>query len=328
MKINVPKAIDINIKNSESVNRLSFAAKNGGVMAAVMIPSHKPIFNKLHLAYNLKRALESDFNLLIAIEGIHENRLSNISILKKRGASAIYINSDEDMNLIKRVFEYAEFLNIPVFVNCNSKSLSGIMNDSETAYSLGISGIPNYAESTEVAKIYELSRHFDAKIVFLSITTKESLEILKNKNKNIYIDVAIDNLYFTDEMLKEFNTTYKTFPPLRSEEDKNALLKACEKGLIDFISSNHIAANNKDLPIEEAECGISKLDIFTQLAYSLPLKKETVTNLISTNPAKLFNIQINDYIALEKGEFEINTENFASKGKNCPYKKINYKIVE
>jgi dihydroorotase len=157
MKINVPKAIDINIKNSESVNRLSFAAKNGGVMAAVMIPSHKPIFNKLHLAYNLKRALESDFNLLIAIEGIHENRLSNISILKKRGASAIYINSDEDMNLIKRVFEYAEFLNIPVFVNCNSKSLSGIMNDSETAYSLGISGIPNYAESTEAVSYTHLT---------------------------------------------------------------------------------------------------------------------------------------------------------------------------
>jgi dihydroorotase len=325
----VLKAIDINVKNSESVARLSKAAKNGGVATIVMIPSHKPIFDKLNLAYNLKRADEEEINLLVAIEGIHDNKLSNISILKKRGASAIYINSDEDMNLIKRVFEYAEFLNIPIFVNCNNKVLSNaVMNDSEIAYSLGVSGIPNYAESTEVAKIFELSRHFNAKVVFLGITTKESIEILKNKNKNTFIDVCIDNLYFSDEMLKDFNTLYKTFPPLRSEEDRIALLKACEEEIVDFISSNHIATNNKDLPIEEAEFGISKLDIFLPLAYSLPLKEETITKLISTNPAKLFNIEINEFVNLQEGEFEVDLNSIASKGKSCPYKKLKYKIVE
>jgi dihydroorotase len=328
MKI-VPKAIDINVKNSESVARLSKAAKNGGVSSIVMIPSHKPIYDKLHLAYNLKRADEEDINLLVAIEGIHDNKLSNISILKKRGASAIYINSDEDMNLIKRVFEYAEFLNIPIFVNCNNKVLSNaVMNDSEIAYSLGVSGIPNYAESAEVAKIFELSNHFSAKVVFLGITTKESIEILKNKKENIYVDVCIDNLYFTDEMLKNFNTLYKTFPPLRSEKDRIALLEACEEGIVDFISSNHIATNNKDLPIEEAEFGISKLDIFLPLAYSLPLKEEIITKLISINPAKLFNITIKESVKIKKGKFEIDTLNFASKGKNCPYKTLKYKIVE
>ena len=325
----VLKAIDINVKNSESVARLSASAKNGGVESIVMIPSHKPIYDKLHLAYNLKRAQESNINLLVAIEGIHENKLSNISILTKRGAKAIYINSDEDMNLIKRVFEYAEFLNIPVFINCNNKILStGVMNDSEIAYLLGVNGIPNYAESAEVAKIYELSQHFNARIVFLGITTKESIEILKNKKKNMYIDVCIDNLFFSDEMLKGFNTLYKTFPPLRSEDDRLALLEACENGIIDFISSNHIATNNKDLPIEEADFGISKLDIFLPLAYSLPLKREIITKLISTNPAKFLNIEIKESITLEKEEFKIDTSTFASKGKNCPYKTLKYRIVE
>ena len=82
------------------------------------------------------------------------------------------------------------------------------------------------------------------------------------------------------------------------------------------------------MPIEEAEFGISKLDIFTQLAYSLPLKTETITKLISTNPAKLFNIKINEFLTLEKGEFEVDINSFASKGKNCPYKKIKYEIKE
>ncbi len=328
MKIKVPKSFDLNVKNSESVARIAASAKNGGVEAALMIPKHKPIFDKLHLAYNLKRANEENFNLFVAIEGIHEGKLSEISILKNKGASAIFINSDEDMNLIKRVFEYAEFLDIPVFVDCNNKSLSqGVMNDSEIAYHMGVSGIPSYAESIEVAKILELTNHFKAKVVFQSITTKESLEILKNRPSHTYIDVCIDNLYFTDENLQNFNTLFKTFPPLRSEEDKEALLNACKNEEIDFISSNHIATNQKDIPFEEADFGISKLDIFTQLAYSLPLPAETVTKLVSTNPAKLFNIQIKEFVELEKGEFKVNTETFASKGKNCPYSLLKRKII-
>ena len=328
MTIEVPKSIDLNVSNSESVQRISKASENGGVESALMIPKIKPIFDKLHLAYNLKRANESKFKLLVAIEGIHEGKLTDISILKDKGASAIYINSDEDMNLLKRVFEYAEFLNIPIFVNCNNKSLSsGIMHDSEIAYSLGVSGIPTFAESAEVAKIYELASHFRAKVVFQAITSKESIEILKNKPKNIYVDVCIDNLYFCDEDLEDFNSLYKTFPPLRSNEDKNALLEACKKGIVDFISSNHIAATYKDVPLEEADFGISKLDIFTQLAYSLPFETDLITKLVSTNPAKLFNIKITQTIKLQKGEYEIDTDKFESKGKNCPYKNLQYQIV-
>jgi len=328
MKIKVPKSFDLNVKNSESVEKIAKAAKNGGVEYALMIPAIKPIYDKLHLAYNLKRANEENFNLLVAIEGIHDNKLSEISILKNKGASAIYINSDEDMNLIKRVFEYAEFLNMPIFVNANNKALSiGVMNDSPKAYSLGLNGIANYAESIEVAKILELSKHFNAKIIFQSITTKESIQILKNRPKNVYVDVCIDNLYFTDEDIGEFNTLFKTIPPLRSKEDKKALLKACEEGIVDFISSNHIAATNKDVPFEEADYGISKLDIFTQLAYSLPLAPEIVTKLISTNPAKLFNIEINEFIEIEFGEFEVDENKFESKAKITPYKKLKAKIV-
>jgi len=328
MKIRVPKSFDLNVKNSESVSRIAKAAKNGGVEAALMIPQHKPIYDKLHLAYNLKRANEENFKLFVAIEGIHDNRLTDISILKQKGASAIYINSDEDMNLVKRVFEYAEFLDIPIFINANNKALSiGVMNDSPTAYAHGLSGIPNYAESIEVAKILSLAKNFNAKVVFQSITTKESIEILKDKPKNIYVDVCIDNLYFCDEDIKDFNTIFKTFPPLRSKEDKNALIKACEEGIVDFISSNHIAATNKDVPFEEAEFGISKLDIFTQLAYSLPLNHEIITKLISTNPAKLFNIEIDEFIEIEFKEYEIDTTTFASKSKITPYKKLKAKIV-
>ena len=287
-----PAIIDLNVKNSESISKLNQKAIKGGVGTILMIPQQKPIYNKLHLAYNLTK--EKQIDLMVAVEAIHEGKLTDIHILVDKGAKAIFLNSDEDMNLIKRVFQYAEMLKVPIFINANNKSLlgDGQMNESKKAYSLGLEGIPNYVESVEVAKILEFAKNFDAKIVFQSITTKESINLLKNRNKNVYVDVCIDNLLYTDEELNDFNTFYKTFPPIRSKEDKNVLLEAVKNGEIDFISSNHIAVKDetKDVPFEIADFGISKLDKFAELVYKLDIDNKILSKMVSENPAKLFNL--------------------------------------
>jgi dihydroorotase len=307
-----PLCIDLNVKNSESISKLNIKALKGGVGTILMIPEHKPIYNKLHLAYNLTK--EKDIDLLVAIEAIHENKLSDIHILVDKGASALFINSDEDMNLIKRVFQYAEMLKVPVFVNANNKALlgNGQMNASDKAYSLGLEGIENYVESVEVAKILEFAKNFDVKVVFQSITTKESLELLKNRSENIFVDVCIDNLLYIDEDINDFNTFYKTFPPIRSREDRDALLEAVRNDEIDFISSNHIAVKDetKDVPFEIAEFGISKLDKFANLLYSLDIKSETLIKLVSKNPARLFNLNEGSIEVGKKAKFMLANRNF------------------
>ena len=287
-----PAIIDLNVKNSESISKLNQKAINGGVGTILMIPQQKPIYNKLHLAYNLTK--EKQIDLMVAVEAIHEGKLTDIHILVDKGAKALFLNSDEDMNLIKRVFQYAEMLKVPIFINANNKTLlgDGQMNESEKAYSLGLEGIPNYVESVEVAKILEFAKNFDAKIVFQSITTKESINLLKNRNNNVYVDVCIDNLLYTDEEINDFNTFYKTFPPIRSKEDKNVLLESIKNGEIDFISSNHIAVKDetKDVPFEIADFGISKLDKFAELVYKLDIDNKIISKMVSENPAKLFNL--------------------------------------
>jgi len=301
-----PLLVDLNVKNSESISKLNQKALKGGVGTILMIPQHKPIYNKLHLAYNLTK--EKDIDLLVAIEAINDNKLTDIHILVDKGASALFINSDEDMNLIKRVFQYAEMLNVPVFVNANNKALlgAGQMNASDRAYGLGLEGIENYVESVEVAKILELANYFDIKLVFQAITTKESLNLLKNRNRDkIFVDVCIDNLLYTDESIGEFNTLFKTFPPLRSKEDQNALIQAVKNQEIDFISSNHIAVSdeNKDVAFEVAEFGISKLDKFVNLLFSLDINKNILIKLASTNPAKLFNLNEGEIKIGNKAKF-------------------------
>jgi dihydroorotase len=288
-----PALIDLNVKNSESISILNRKALSGGVGTILMIPCHKPIYNKLHLAYNLTK--EKEIELLVAIESIHDNKLTDIHILVDKGAKALFLNSDEDMNLVKRVFQYAEMLKVPIFINANNRSLigDGQMNASDKSYNLGLEGIDNYVESIEVAKILEFSNYFDVKIVFQSITTKESLELLKGRDREkIFVDVCIDNLLYTDEMIGDYNTLFKTFPPLRSEEDRKSLLEAVKREDIDFISSNHIAVTDehKDLAFEEAEFGIPKLEKFAELVYSLDIDRKIIEKMVSKNPAKLFNL--------------------------------------
>jgi dihydroorotase len=218
------------------------------------------------------------------------------------------------MNLIKRVFQYAEMLKVPIFINANNRALlgNGQMNASDKAYSLGLEGIENYVESVEVAKILEFAKNFDVKVVFQSITTKESLELLKNRSENIFVDVCIDNLLYTDENINDFDTFYKTFPPIRSKGDRQALLEAVRNEEIDFISSNHIAVKDetKDVPFEIAEFGISKLDKFAKLLYSLDIKTETLIKLSSQNPAKLFELNEGSIEVGKKAKFMLASRNF------------------
>ena len=327
----VRKSFDLNVKNSESVVRLSRAAQAGGVGRFLLIPEQKPIYNKLHLSYNLKRASEVGFPIFVAIEGIHGEELTEIATLHKKGARGIYIQSDQDLNLICRVFEYGELLGIPIIVRCHNRSWDyGVMNEGEMAYRLGVSGIPGYVEAVEVAKIYQLSRHFNATVFFPEITTKESLEILKGHPENIWVGVPIDNLYFTDRQLEGFNTLYKTFPPLRGEEDREALLEGVRTGEVEIISSNHIAALQKDLPLEIAEPGIGKLDIFSQLAYSLPLPVERIEEAVAINPAKLFRVESElegeNFLQLEFGEWPVDPAQFHSRTDQTPYPQLKAQI--
>ena len=178
-----PAIIDLNVKNSESISKLNQKAIKGGVGTILMIPQQKPIYNKLHLAYNLTK--EKQIDLMVAVEAIHEGKLTDIHILVDKGAKAIFLNSDEDMNLIKRVFQYAEMLKVPIFINANNKSLlgDGQMNESKKAYSLGLEGIPNYVESVEVAKILEFAKNFDAKIFELHENFRSSRKVIEASSK-------------------------------------------------------------------------------------------------------------------------------------------------
>jgi dihydroorotase len=183
----------------------------------------------------------------------------------------------------------------PIFCRCDEPNLNdnGVMHEGEVSARLGLPGISKFSETSEVAKIAELSLMNNTKIIFQTLSTKRSLEILKEIkkiNKNIYTEVSIHHLCKNDESCDGFNTYAKILPPLRDEEERQALLSELQN--IDALTSAHSPSSvvNKDVAFENAAFGVGCIDEYLPLCYTCLVKSEIISmtkleELCSLNPA-------------------------------------------
>jgi dihydroorotase len=222
-------------------------------------------------------------------------KLNNIATLLNNGASAIWATSSVNANILKRGFQYARMKKAPIFCRCDEPNLNdnGVMHEGEVSARLGLPGISKFSETSEVAKIAELSLMNNTKIIFQTLSTKRSLEILKEIkkiNKNIYTEVSIHHLCKNDESCDGFNTYAKILPPLRDEEERQALLSELQN--IDALTSAHSPSSvvNKDVAFENAAFGVGCIDEYLPLCYTCLVKSEIISmtkleELCSLNPA-------------------------------------------
>jgi len=173
---------------------------------------------------------------------------------------------------------------------------------------LGLSGISKFSESTEVAKVVELSMELDSTVVFQVISTKRSLDIIndaKKYSRNIYSEVSIHHLIKNDNSCDGFNTYAKILPPLREEEERKKLLQELKSGHVDILTSFHSPKSvlYKDVAFWDAHFGMGSIEEFFKLAYTFLVKKEglpfsRLMELCSINPAKVLNLK-------DKGKIEV-----------------------
>jgi len=210
------------------------------------------------------------------------------------------------------------------------------MNESEFSTFYGIKGIPNAAESVMVVRDIALAELTDAQIHFCHISTRESVEAIRQaKKRGVKVTCETAPHYFTltDEDVKDYNTNFKMNPPLRSEKDRKAIIQGLQDGTIDLIASDHAPHSSveKDVEFDMAAFGIVGLE--TSLALSLKLVQdnslsmEELVTKMSKNPAK--RIGINNDIKPGKTadltvidpeiSYKINPEKFESKSMNTPF---------
>ncbi|GAQ94956.1 dihydroorotase [Thermodesulfovibrio aggregans] len=330
----------------ETIRTGTLAAVRGGFTSVCCMANTNPVNDNPEVTYYiLAKAKEEgscDVYPIGAItKGLKGEELSEMIMLKQAGCVGFSDDGMPVMNslIMRRALQYSKAIDAPIISHCEDFTLSenGAMNEGKLSFYMGLKGISKAAEEVMVARDIILSKYSKGTLHIAHVSTKGSVELIKRaKEEGIKVTAETCPHYFTltEEALKDYNTSAKVNPPLRTEEDKEAIKEALRSGIIDVIATDHAphSLDDKNTPFEQAANGISGLE--TALALSLRLVHDEVLSLnkliekFTVNPAKILKLEKSgikegqeaDLILVDiNKEWIVKKEDFASLGKNTPF---------
>lgn len=285
----MPGLIDLNASLREpgfhmkgSIASETAAAAAGGVTTVCCSADTRPVNDSKAVSKLIEELAEESgkcrvYPLGALTQGLEGERLAQYASLKAAGCIALSngFRPIKNLEITKRCFEYAKSHDLSVFINAIEPSLhNGAMHEGVTSTTIGLRGIPSIAETIPVAQLIQIAEVTGVHLHLAQLSTAGSVELVKqakSKGVNITADVAIQNLLFTDDDIVDFNGMYQCLPPLRSEQDRQALIAGIKEGVIDAISSNHQPHEPaaKLMPFAEAEPGMSSIELLLPIANKL-----------------------------------------------------------
>lgn len=183
--------------------------------------------------------------------------LSEMYDMKKAGAVAFYDFKSPvgQSNLLKIALQYAQGFDALVlsFPMDSSIAATGTVNEGNTSTQLGLKGIPALAEEIQIARDLYILEYTGGKLHIPTISSSGAVALIgeaKKKGLDVTCSVAIHNLYYTDEVLVDFDTNFKVMPPLRTSKDREALRKGLKNGVIDMVTSDHMPIDIEEKRVE------------------------------------------------------------------------------
>ncbi len=310
-----PGLIDIHVhlrepgrEDEETIQSGSEAAAVGGFASICCMPNTNPINdNPAVTSFILKeaerRAVTRVFPIGAISVGSAGERLAEIGEMVNAGAVGI---SDDgkgvmDGQLMRRAMEYSLPFKIPIIEHCEELNLSahGCMNEGYYSTLLGLKGMSRLAEDTMAARDIMLAELTGAHVHIAHLSTRGAAELVRQaKRKGIHATCEVCPHHFTlsDAACRDYDTNTKMSPPLRSEDDIQALLEAIVDGTVDCIVTDHAPhnPNEKMLEFDQAPFGIIGLEtalglVLTRLYHPGLISLNRVVELMSTQPARLIN---------------------------------------
>ncbi len=234
--------------------------------------------------------------------------------------------------LMKQAMINAKSLGKMIVAHCEENSLlkGGYIHDGEYARLHNHKGICSESEWKPIERDLKLAEETGCAYHVCHISSKESVELIRQAKKrgvNVTCETAPHYLVLCDMDLKE-EGRFKMNPPLRSEEDKQALINGIKDGTIDMIATDHAphSKEEKSKGLEKSAMGIVGIETAFSVMYTHLVKKgiislEKLVELMSINPRKRFNLPVGDDVCvfdLEK-EYIVNPDEFLSLGKATPF---------
>ena len=322
----------------ETVKSGSLAAAHGGYTAVCTMPNINPVPDSAeHLKEEIdiikKDALIHVYPYGAITVGEKGEELSDLSGMAK---DVVAFSDDgrgvQNESLMRSAMEEAKRLGKIIVAHCEDNSLlrGGYIHDGAYAKEHGHKGICSESEWGPIARDIKLAKETGCPYHVCHISTKESVEIIrtaKREGVDITCETAPHYLILSDGDLKE-EGRFKMNPPLRGEEDKEALLEGLIDGTVDMIATDHAphSAEEKAKGLSGSAFGIVGLETAFPLLYTHLVKKgvlpiEKLIDLLATRPRERFSVPLgNDFTVWDlEQEFTVDPKDFLSMGKATPF---------
>lgn len=331
----------------EDIESGTNSAANGGYTAVVCMPNTNPCIDNAQTVDYIKeksRNLLTDVYLSAAVTLNRDGKqLSPMYELNDMGVLFYTDDGDciMDTNIMRRAFEYAGTKDLLIAQHCEDHNLTHdfASNESVVSNKLGLKGFPSVAEDIIINRDIMLAEYLGNRRYHAQhISTKGAVDIIRSAKKrglNVTCEVTPHHFFLTDEVLINYDTRHKMSPPLRTQDDIDAIIQGLIDGTIDCIASDHAphALHEKHVEFDRAPHGIIGLE--TMLAISLDalyhkgkLSLNQIIEKMSINPRRILNLptinfqvgqQANMTIFNPNETWIVNKLKFKSKSKNSPF---------
>ena len=348
-------------EDKETLQTGAKAAITGGFTRVCVMPNtNPPLDNPESIRFIVEKAEETPIHIhpIGAItKGQLGKEITEMGAMKAEGAIAF---SDDGVPLqnayvMRLALEYAGMINVPIINHAEDIPLrnDGVMNESEVSTRLGLFGNPDIAESTMVQRDLQIAQSTNSTLHIPHVSTQKSVEAIKDYKSifpKVTAEVTPHHLYFNDEALIMYDTNLKVAPPIRTENDRKALINALIDGVIDCIATDHAphTIEEKEAPFDLAPFGMIGLEscfgaVNKILVKESGMKIESLIDLLTIKPRKIMDFQQDLFakgtsaeitVIDPNGNWTCTKDDIYSRSRNSPYVgeelfgKIKYTIVK
>ncbi|ORU92708.1 MAG: dihydroorotase [Cycloclasticus sp. symbiont of Bathymodiolus heckerae] len=351
-KLVMPGFVDLNaslrepgFEHKATIESETKAAVTAGYTSVCCLPDTKPILDTSSVVQLiLDKADAAGYAkvlplgaLTVMLEG---KTLSEMYALKQSGCVAVSQAPNNNINnqVLRRALQYASTYNILVVLKPEDVVIKddGSIHDGAISSKLGLSGIPVSAETVAIAQIIELAEETGARVHLTGVSSARAVTMIARAqftNKGISADVHAHQLHLTELDVGTFDSNYHTSPPLRTVEDRDALIAGVVKGVFS-VSSGHQPHENeaKQAPFPSTETGISSIE--TVLPLMLKLVADGLMDLtglvkcLAYGPSQILDLDVGNLsagsvadvcIVDPQEQWLVSEESLLSRGKNTPY---------
>jgi dihydroorotase len=322
-KLLIPGLIDMRVftgepgtEHRETLQSASRSAAAGGVTSIVIQPTTDPVMDDASIIdFVRRRALNTAdvrvYPMAAISKGLKGEQMTEFGLLKEAGAVAVTdaTRSLRNSRVLSRAMKYARNFDLLVVQHVEDADLAGgVMHSGEVATRLGLSGIPAAAELIALERDLRLVEMTGCPYHASQISCAASLDVIRNAKARglpVSCGVSINHLTLNQHDIGAYRTFFKLSPPLRTEEDRVALVEGVADGSIDVIVSSHDPqdADTKRVPFADAAFGAVGLETILSAGLSLvhsgQLTLERLITALTAAPARLLKL---DQGSLEQGQ--------------------------